>query len=439
MTVLDTLAEFVASGSAQRLAGTDRAILRRHMTDVVSARIAGEGCTEGKVVSCFFQSGNSAEGIARLATLVRLTETDDIHTPSGTTPSSVAVAVALGVAHMHPCSAAQLESAIYVATDIIVRLGMAIGGAGVLYRGLWPTRAGATLGAAAAAGRVLGLTAAQAQHALSLAIIMTSGRTARFQGEPSGRWIIFASAVATGVMAARAAKARFIGDPAVVDEAWLERSLGVPVDLEPLVKELGSTSFFPQLSLKPYCTSRQALGGAECMRHLVSKGLAPDAIQRFRIAVPTAYAGMISQKLDPNMRSSSYVSGTGLAAIAAIDPAALYDVERAQVLNNPGVLALAAKGEVVTDASLDPLYPERWPARIEVETASDVLRHEILAPIGSPTSPLDDSQVEEKARKVLEQIGRADALASLVTLTRGAFDSDQGADGLARFFVDDKG
>jgi len=49
------------------------------------------------------------------------------------------------------------------------RLGMAVGGAKVLYQGLWPTRTCATLGAAATAARVWGLTEPQTRNALALA------------------------------------------------------------------------------------------------------------------------------------------------------------------------------------------------------------------------------------------------------------------------------
>lgn len=434
-SVLDALAGFVSQARARSLPAADRDILRRHMTDVVSARLAGSECSEGRIVGSFYPSGQSPDAIAGLATLVRLTETDDIHTPSGTTPSSVAVPVALAMADAHACDGRELESAIWVATDLIVRLGMAIGGAGVLYKGLWPTRTGAALGAAAAATRVLGLSMAQARQALSLAVIMTNGRTGRFQGEPSGRWIIFANAVAAGVTAARAAQAGFIGDPAVVDASWLEKSLGVTVDVEPLLRNLGTTSVFPELSMKPYCTSRQALGGAEAMRQLVADGLDPSTIKRFRIAVPSAYAGMISQKLDPAIRSSAYVSGTGLAAIAAIDPDGLYDVERATVARNPDVFALAAKGEIVTDAGFDPLYPQRWPARLEVDTPGGTVVREVLTPIGAPQAPLDDLQVENKARKVLGHAGRAEAVEPLIKATRDPFRDAASASAVARLFV----
>src|SRR5262249_5157366 len=152
--------------------------------------------------------------------------------------------------------------------------------------------------------------------------------------------------------AAEAARAGFCGDPNIMDNGGLSRALGVDVDVQVFTRDLGRTSVLPELSLKPYCTSRQALPGAEAMRAAIASGIDADSIESFTIFVPSAYAGMISQKLDPAVRSSSYVSGAGLAAIAAIDPDALYDVEREHVLADPRIFALAAKGDVKADPGL---------------------------------------------------------------------------------------
>lgn len=435
MTILGAFAGFVTTARAADLPARDRDVLRRHVTDIVAARIAGAACSEGAAVSAFYPHDGSADATAGLTALVRLTETDDIHTPSGTTPSSVAVPVALALAAREACSAERLESAILVGVESIIRLGMAVGGAHVLYQGLWPTRTGATLGAAATACRVWGLTNAQTQHALSLAALLTCGRTGRFQGEPSGRWIILASSVAAGIKAAEAARRGFVSDLSLYEGNWLERALGVPVNVAMLADGLGGSSVFTDLSLKPYCTSRQALPGAEAMRELVGKGLRPEAILSFTIHVPNAYAQMISLKLDPAVRSSSYVSGTGLAAIAALDPGSLTDVDRVDAAGDERIAALAAKGKVVADPALDALYPARWPARIEVTTAQGVLVKEVCDPLGSPANPMNDTAMAAKVTQVLAHVGRADATRPLIDLTAAPFDSDAAATKLARFFT----
>lgn len=437
MTLLSAFADFITGFSAASLPSLDRQVLRRHVTDVVAARIAGAACSEGRAVAAFYPPNSGAEAIAAYTALVRLTETDDIHTPSGTTPSSVAVPVALALAAAEPCSAERLESAILIGVETIVRLGMAVGGAQVLYQGLWPTRTGATLGAAATACRVWGLTRAQTEHAMSLAALLTSGRTGRFQGEPSGRWIILASSVAGGIRAAEAARQGFVSDLSLYDTNWLERALGVPVNAKLLADGLGGSSVFAELSLKPYCTSRQALPGAEAMRALIADGVRPETIESFTIKVPQAYAQMISMKLDPKVRSSSYVSGTGLAAIAALDPQSLTDVERAKVADDPDILALAKKGEIVADPSLDALYPKQWPARIEIRAAGRVNRYDVFDPLGSPANPMDDAPLAAKVEKVLGHVERGQLAKPLLALTEAPFETDAAAKALARFFVDE--
>jgi 2-methylcitrate dehydratase PrpD len=282
---------------------------------------------------------------------------------------------------------------------------------------------------------VWGLGRNETRNAMSLAVMLTAGRTGRFSGEPSGRWILFAHAVATGVRAASAARAGFKGDLTVLDGDWLARSLGVPVDLAVLTRDLGRTSVLPQLSLKPYCTARQALPGAEAMRALVARGLDPAAIESFAIKAPAAYVGMISQKLDPAIRSSAFTSGPANVAIAALDPGSLYDIERTRALADARIAALAAKGTVVADTELDALYPARWPARLEVRTADGTLRHEVLEPLGDPANPMSDAALAEKARHVLGHVGRAADVAPLLAATRDPFASDTSATALAHYFA----
>ncbi|MGE0630628.1 MAG: MmgE/PrpD family protein, partial [Hyphomicrobiaceae bacterium] len=268
MGIAQELATFVCGCSADRLPAPDRGILRRHMADVVVARIAGSSTREGRAVAALYPRSAGLHTLAGLAGMVRLTEIDDIHIESCTTPSSVAVPVALGLAGFGDKAVGPdvLASAIWAGTELTVRLGKAISGASVLYQGVWPTRAGAALGAAAAACRMWGLDEQRTAHALAFAVMLTNGRAGRFAGEPSGRWLLFAETMSAGLRAAEAARAGFKSDPASLERAWLERSLGVPVDIAQLTSGLVATSVFQELSLKPVFTSRQELSPTAAMR-----------------------------------------------------------------------------------------------------------------------------------------------------------------------------
>ena len=88
-----------------------------------------------------------------------------------------------------------VASAIWIGTELMTRLGVAIDGARILYRGLWPTYFTAPLGAAAIASRMLHLSEEQTAHALSLALMLSAGRSGRFHGALPGRSVILAMAV----------------------------------------------------------------------------------------------------------------------------------------------------------------------------------------------------------------------------------------------------
>ena len=418
MTLIRTLAEFVTQADASRLPELDREILQRHATDIAGARILGGLTEEGKKIQGVFQSG--MEGIGGLAGIVRLTEMDDIHTAATSTPSSISVPIAFAL-YKPGQDPREIESAIYVGTEILVRFGKAMNGAAALFQGFWPTRSGGTLGAAATACRILGLSLGQTEQALSLAILTSAGRGGRFVREPSGRWIVLANSVANGLRMTEAARCGFMSVENVLDGDWIGATMGLPILEAQLTHMLGEGSVFPELSLKPYSTARQSLGGTEAMLGLMSKGLDRGSIKNITLRVPTSHKGMISQKLDPHCRGTAFVSAACQIATAALAPDSLYDVERRDVLNNPHIAALASKVEIVGDPELDRDFPEIWAAEIEVLTTSGTVRNHIRDSLGSPGNRMDNADLLLKYRQALNWFGRAGRADEVMSLGANMF------------------
>ena len=307
------------------------------------------------------------------------------------------------------------------------------------YQGIWPTRTGAPLAAAAVACRMWGLDETKTAHALSLALMMTPSRIARFTGALSGRWVLFAAAVGDGIRAAEAARAGFSGDPTLLDGPWLANNLGVPVDLTQLTADLGSGSIYPELSLKPFCTSRQALSATDALRGLLADGLDPASIESIRVRVPSAYAAMISTRLDPAVRATSYVSAGAQMALAAFAPEHLYDVERANILEDSRVQRLAGLVRVEADPALDSYFPKQWPAEIEVRTAQGPRKARVLDASGDPGRRLDDAALEAKAASVLAHLGLRDRAPGLIALGSKAATDAAACRELAKVFVSASG
>jgi len=406
MSVIGQLASFVCGAKASALPAAERDRLRFHFTDTVVAVLAGSHIPEGKALQTLGAQASLADRIARRAAAARLTEIDDIHLPSSTTPSAGIVPVALLLsASSQKFDPEELASAIWVGTEITTRIGTAAGGPQILYRGIWPTFLAAPVGAAATAARVLGLNEIRAGHALSLALMLMAGGVGRIHGAPSGRWFLYANAVAAGIAAAMAARADYCGDLQMLDGNWLADTHGVALDRAHLTAGLGEGSVYPALSIKPFCSAKQAIAAVEAFCAILAEDkIAVGAIAKVRVRVPPAYAGMISTRAEAGMRQSTMVSVAHQMALAALKPQLLYDVDRTTPTIDADVSQLSAKVEVIRDAALEPLYPLYWPAEVEIEAGGKTFRRRVVAAAGDPDNPLGGADIDDKAHRVLDPL-----------------------------------
>jgi 2-methylcitrate dehydratase PrpD len=438
MSVIGQLASFVCGAKAPALPPAEREQLRLHFTDTVVAALAGSHIPEGKALQSFGAQVSLADRIARRAAAARLSEIDDIHLPSCTTPSAGVVPVALALsASSQKFDAAELASAIWVGTEIVTRIGVAAGGPQILYRGIWPTYLAAPVGAAATAVRVFGLNEARAGQALSLAFMLAAGGVGRIHGAPSGRWFLYANAVAAGIAAAAAARADYCGDPQLLDGNWLADTHGIALDRDRLTAGLGAGSVFPALSIKPFCSAKQSIAAVEAFRAIVSEEkIDAGAIAKIRVRVPPAYAGMISTRAEVGARQSTMVSVAHQMALAALKPHLLCDVDRTAPTIDADVRQMSAKVEVTPDAALEPFYPLYWPAEVEIEAGGRTFCRRVIAAAGDPDRPLGGADINDKAHRVLDPLIGAARVDEWLSMCHGALDGSPECQKLATAFAE---
>jgi 2-methylcitrate dehydratase PrpD len=436
VSVISELAAFVAGAKTSALPAAEQERLRLHFTDTAVAALVGAHIPEGRALHSLGDDGALATRIGRQAAAIRLTEIDDIHLPSCTTPSAGVVPVALMLAaQTQTFVPGEIASAIWVGTEIMTRLGVAAHGPQILYRGIWPTYLGAPVAAAATAARLLGLNEARTGHALSLAVMLMAGGVGRIHGAPSGRWFLYANAVAAGVAAAEAARSDYRGDPDILDKSWLADSHGVDLDRERLTEKLGVHSVYAGLSLKPFCSAKQGIAAIEAFRALLAGGVDRDAITKVWVRVPPAYSGMISTRAEPGARQSTMVSVAHQIALAALAPERLYDVDRSNAKVEAGVTKFSAKVEVIADARLDAFYPQHWPAEVEVECGNDIRQQRIVEATGDPEHPLDGAGVADKAHRVLDPLIGAERAGEWLKISGAALDDATACRKLADSFA----
>jgi 2-methylcitrate dehydratase PrpD len=435
MNVLRELAAFVCGASITSLSDSERAIQRRHVADTLLAAEVGRWTAEGRTLRRLMPNHTIADLAGLEAAVVRHTEIDDIHTPSCTTPSSVTVPVAFWLAHsFEQYDPERVLSAIWVGTELLVRLGLAIDGARILYRGIWPTYFAAPLAAAAVTARIGGLPEEATAHALSLALMLAAGRSGRFQGRIPGRSVLLGMAVSAGVRAAEAVGKHVGADPDLLNTNWLRDAHGIEADPSRLTAGLGQGSIYRELSLKPFCSAKQAIAATEALMSLLDEGLTPETISKVTVRVPPPYARMISTKPEAGSRSSTIVSAGFQLGLAAHRRDRLHDIERADVLAEAGALAFAGKVTVVPDESLLGDFPNSFPAEIEVTADGQTLRRRVTAAFGDPSRPLDDDALKHKANLIFAQAGFTRAGSDLIHMGLVGFDDPDGCKSITRVF-----
>jgi 2-methylcitrate dehydratase PrpD len=374
MTVLEHMGEWVAAGGDDLLPQSVRKLLAIHLLDTVGAWIAGSATDEGEKLAHLVSSPEQPlsvlgrqplDHIALGVATTRLTEIDDIHMPSCTTPGSVVVPTALVIAGRMPRPDARaFARALCAGYEVMTRFGVAVAGPSLLPRGIWPTYLATPLCAAAVAARLLGLPAEKTANGLGIALTMTSGAAGRPIGA-SPRWLLLGLAARAGCSAALAAAEGYEGDRKLLDDDWMMRTHGINCDAGPLVAATQGDGAVGALSLKPYCAAKQTIAAIDAFRNILGQGISPDDIVALRVAVPPAYAEMIGRRNASESRIARITSAAYQLALAAYRPDELDNVARPNLAGESEIAAFMARVDVVPDKALEQHYPECWPARVE--------------------------------------------------------------------------
>ena len=119
MTIIEKLAAFATGANAQALPEPEQVLLHRHLLDTLVAAAAAGRTGEGRSLAALLDARGLPDLIGRRAAGIRLSEIDDIHLGSCTTPSAAAVACALSLAgQAGACDPVRVASAIWVGTEL---------------------------------------------------------------------------------------------------------------------------------------------------------------------------------------------------------------------------------------------------------------------------------------------------------------------------------
>ena len=425
MTALEKLGAFVATHIPNESACADA---RLHAADAIGAWIAATATKEGRLLLGFRQPGATLpDQVAINCALARLSEVDDIHLGSMVTPGAIVVPAALTIAAAMPdLEKDELAAAIIAGYEAMIRLGAAIDGPSVLYRGIWPTYFAAPFGVAAAAARLMRLSTEQTANALSIALISASPGTGHHAATTTARWLAVGYAAARGLQAAIAAGAGFTSDLKIADGEFLKNIYGVTPNAA-LLSDGWGTPALSQTSFKPWCAARQTMAATQALKELMAEGITLDSIVRIGVAVLPPHLKMIDHGVTMGDRFSQLTSVQYQMAVAAIAPDMAYGLTAPPGPTSPDLLFFMERIKVrAEDSLLTAGYPQAWPAHVTVTTRAK--RHErgVVHVPGDPAMPFGEEGLKAKFLPVLAPALKNESAESAFALALRGIDDPVG-------------
>jgi 2-methylcitrate dehydratase PrpD len=347
-------------------------------------------------------------------------EQDDVHNGSVLHPATVVFPVVLALAQERGASGRDLITAAVAGYEVGIRVGEFLGRSH--YRIFHTTGTAGTLAAAAAAGRLLGLTPAQMLDAFGSAGTQASGLWEFLRDAADSKQLHTAMAAANGMMSAQLAAGGFRGAQRIL-EGNQGMAAGMSTDADParLLDRLGERWATVETSFKYHAACRHTHPAADALLAVMAQHkLAARDIAHVTARVHQGAIDVLGAVVTPQtVHQAKFNMGTVLGLVAKHGYAGVNEFEGGYA--EADVAAFRGKVEMQLDAEVDREYPARWIGKVTVNTADGrVLDGRVDEPKGDPGNTLSRAELSDKFRRLAAFSGAADA-AQADALLEGAW------------------
>lgn len=339
------------------------------------------------------------------AAMAHALELDDGHRYAGVHAGCVAVSVALAVGEHTNCSGKKLMEAIIASYEITYRIAKNVVPSHIK-KGFHPTGCTAVFGAAAAAGKLLGLTSAQLTHAFGLAGLKSAGIMEIVTSGQSGKGLLPGHAAHEGIFCALLAQAGVEGPLHILEgKNGFLHTMAEDVDPSTLVEGLGQSYEILDSYTKLYPTCRHMHQPAENIMALrETYGLDYHKVRSIVCRVSKVAYTLSGQIFQPkNTNEARFSMACAVALAFKYGDINLTLLEKA--ITDEDIISLEQKVIVLVDDYVESLLPKTRCAVVEV-TMEDgtVYRKEGTVLRGSPDAPVSIQVLAGKLRGCAEAI-----------------------------------
>lgn len=390
--------------------------------DTGTARVFGDSKTYGP-----------AGAVLLNATLAHSLDFDDTHAAAIVHAAAPVIPAALGAAEMVDANGADLIAAIVAGYEVALRVALALPAGAHYDRGFHPSATCGVFGAAAAAGRIFGLNAAQMADAFGIALSQSAGS---LQFLANGAWtkrFQVGWAGMAGFAAATLAREGFVGaaDPIEGRHGFLNLYAPNPVP-DRVVQDLGTVWEIMNMGVKPYPSCRWAHAG-------IDAALALQAEHRLQakdidaVTLGISRAGMLlvgapaDKKANPQNIVDAQFSGPFVIANALMFGDMNWDSY--QHLNNAEVKSFMSRIHCENDPDIEAEFPANMSGKITIKAGNRVLTKKVIVPKGDPENFPDHDALrakfislagpvigDEQCQHLIEMINKTDHLKLASTL-----------------------
>ena len=382
--LLDCLASILAGASARPVLAIDRYAAAMGPADGPSEILINRRRTS----PVFAAMVNAAAA--------HVVEQDDVHNGSVFHPAAVVFPPALAVAQALGRSGRDLLVAAVAGYEVGIRVGEFLGRSH--YKIFHTTGTAGTLAAAAATGRLLGLSPAAMLDAFGSAGTQAAGLWEFLRDAADSKQLHTARAAANGIAAAYLAQEGFTGARHIL-EGPQGMAAGMSSDADParLTDRLGTRWSLAETSFKFHASCRHTHPAADALQQVLREHkLAESDIARVVAHVHQGAIDVLGPVVDPRtVHQSKFSMGTVLGLIARQGRAGLPEFDAA--LGDPAVADFRGRVTMELDPEVDGAYPQRWIGKVTVHTRDGrVLHGRVDEPKGDPGNTLSRDEIEAK-------------------------------------------
>lgn len=358
---------------------------------------------------------------------------DDTHAAGTLHPGAPVIAAAFAAGEIVEASGADVLAGIVAGYEVACRTAVALPAGDHYARGFHPTATCGVFGAAAAAGRVFGLSGPQIESALGVALSQSAGS---LQFLVDGAWtkpFQVGWAAFAGLSAATLARAGFNGPREALEgrHGFLQAYAPSPRP-ERVVQDLGHIWELMNTGVKPYPSCRYGHAGIDAVLALrVELDLRPDEVESITYGLSRAGLLLVGEPTEIKQNPVNVVGAQFSAPFVLTTALATGGMAWSSYadLDDPVIRKLLPRVACLHDPEIEAEFPTNMSGKVTIRARGQEFVRKIVVPLGEPSNFMSEATllakfidlakpvIGDRAAAMAQIASRLDRLANVRELT----------------------